>query len=127
MFEKVRVYLKDWNAKPKRAKRVPHVAFQESAYRALLKDNGAVSLDRRGAMEKFHFNAVQQVVGLCQGGKRKKQHTEKTHAKLSLVRCCFLGFFGDFGSAKFWNPVLDDRFEKEEIYQHEAHCDGPQR
>jgi len=44
----------------------------ESAYRALLKDNGAVSLDRRGAMEKFHFNAVQQVVGLCQGLKKRK-------------------------------------------------------
>lgn len=83
MFEKVRVYLKDWNAKPKRAKRVPHVAFQESAYRALLKDNGAVSLDRRGAMEKFHFNAVQQVVGLCQGGKRKKNNTLKKHMRNS--------------------------------------------
>ena len=23
---------------------------------------------------------------------KKKQHTEKTHAKLSLVRCCFLGY-----------------------------------
>ena len=90
---KVRVYLNDWNAKPKRAKRVPHVAFQESAYRALLKDNGAVSLDRRGAMEKFHFNAVQQVVGLCQGGKRKKQTHWKNTCETQLGTLLLFGFF----------------------------------
>ena len=58
--------------------------------------------------------------------KKKATHWKDT-CETQLGMLLFFGFFGDFGSSKFWNPVLDGRFEKEEIYQHEAHCDGPQR
>ena len=101
IFHKVLVYLHgngSWKVggvflvetAPKRLRR------KENAYRDLVKHT-PLNLDRRGAMEKIHFNAVQQVVASCRGGKKQenmkpKKHTlENTHGLcFSLVHLVFL-------------------------------------